>query len=200
KELLTRVSLSFDIFESAVDESVEEHETPPQLVQTLALRKAEYTFRRFPEAVVLGADTVVSLEGDILGKPKNETDAKAILSRLSGGMHTVYTGVAVISAERKVNFCTATDVTFWELSKTEIEEYLMSGEPFDKAGAYGIQGLGATFVKEIHGDYFNVVGLPLSRTVRALRSFGIAGQPGQSRRNQGAARFASGTRKGSNRI
>ncbi|HEX6923509.1 MAG TPA: Maf family protein [Bacillales bacterium] len=173
KQLLTQASLSFDISVSKVDESINEHQTPAEAVQTLALRKAKKVARRYPDAVVLGADTVVSIDGTILGKPKNEDDAMAMLQRLSGRVHTVYTGTAVVSAEQTLSFYAGTEVLFWELAKDEIEAYISSGEPFDKAGSYGIQGLGATLVKEIHGDYFTVVGLPLSRTVRALRNFGI---------------------------
>lgn len=173
KQLLTSVSLSFGISVSAVNESFDEHQTPAEAVVTLALRKARKVAMRFPDAVILGADTVVSIGGDILGKPRNAEEAWAMLSRLSGCMHTVYTGTAIMSAEKTYSFYSATDVVFWELSDNEIEDYVSSGEPFDKAGGYGIQGLGATLVKEIHGDYYTVVGLPLSETVRALQNFGI---------------------------
>ncbi|HET7579548.1 MAG TPA: Maf family protein [Bacillales bacterium] len=173
KQLLTQASLSFDISVSKVDESINEHQTPAEAVQTLALRKAKKVARRYTDAVVLGADTVVSIDGTILGKPKNKDDARAMLQRLSGRVHTVYTGTAIVSTEQTLSFYAGTEVLFWELAEDEIEAYISSGEPFDKAGSYGIQGLGATLVKEIHGDYFTVVGLPLSRTVRALRNFGI---------------------------
>ncbi|HEX7064166.1 MAG TPA: Maf family protein [Bacillales bacterium] len=173
KQLLTQVSLSFDISVSTVNESIDDHQTPAEAVQALALRKANHVACRFADAVILGADTIVSLDGMMLGKPKDAEDARAMLRRLSGRKHTVYTGVALVSAERTCRFYNATDVWFWGLTEDEIDDYISSGEPFDKAAGYGIQGLGATLVKEIHGDYFTVVGLPLSRTVRALRNFGI---------------------------
>lgn len=173
KELLTRVCLSFEIFASHVDERFNPLQTPAEAVQTFALRKARNVAKRFSDAVVLGADTVVSIDSSILGKPHNAQRAKEMLRRLSGRTHTVYTGTAIVSAERTYSFYSATDVLFWDLTETEIEEYISTGEPFDKAGGYGIQGFGATLVKEIHGDYFTIVGLPISATVRALRDFGI---------------------------
>ncbi|HET7657888.1 MAG TPA: Maf family protein [Bacillales bacterium] len=173
QQLLSRVSLSFTVSVSEADETIQSHQTPAEAVQALALRKASKVAKRFPKDIVLGADTVVSIDGSILGKPGSAGEAKSMLLRLSGRTHTVYTGTAIISPEQTCSFYSATEVLFWDLTEEEITDYISSGEPFDKAGGYGIQGLGATLVKEIHGDYFTVVGLPLSRTVRALRSFGI---------------------------
>ncbi|HET7657800.1 MAG TPA: Maf family protein [Bacillales bacterium] len=173
KQLLERVFLSFDISVSEVNENFNENLSPAEAVELLALRKARKVSERFPNAIILGADTIVSIDNEILGKPADACAAESMLLRLSGKTHTVYTGTAIVSSERTYSFYSATDVIFHELAKEEIKFYIASGEPFDKAGGYGIQGLGATLVKEIHGDYFTVVGLPLSETVRALRSFGI---------------------------
>ena len=120
--------------------------------------------------IVIGADTVVAIDGKILGKPKNEKDAFLMLKNLSGKEHSVFTGVTVIKNDKEVTFSVQTKVKFFELDDREIEDYISSGEPFDKAGAYGIQGKGSLFVEKIDGDYFNVVGLPISRLARQLKS------------------------------
>lgn len=173
KQLLERVFLSFDISVSKVNESYDESLTASEVVEILAIRKAREVAKRFPAAVVLGADTIVSSGDEILGKPTDADQAKQMLSMLSGRTHTVYTGVAIVHSERTCRFYSKTDVIFHVLTEGEIEQYIASGEPFDKAGGYGIQGFGATLVKEIRGDYYTVVGLPVSETVRALKSFGI---------------------------
>ena len=120
--------------------------------------------------LVIGVDTVVAIDGKILGKPKNEKDAFFMLKNLSGKEHSVFTGVTVIKNDKEVTFSVQTKVKFFELDDREIEDYISSGEPFDKAGAYGIQGKGSLFVEKIDGDYFNVVGLPISRLARQLKS------------------------------
>lgn len=184
KELLTRVFLSFDISVSQTNETFDPESAPDEVVQTLARRKAQDVAKRFPDHAVLGADTVVAIDGHILGKPADRVDAKAMLKKLSGRSHAVHTGVVIVTTQDVCCFSEVTHVRFWNLEDSEIDDYIETGEPFDKAGAYGIQGLGATLVKEIHGDYFNVVGLPLSRTVRALRNVGITSNHSQSRRKK----------------
>lgn len=173
KELLTQARLSFSVVASTIDEQVDLSLAPEQVVQSLALQKANDVFSRHQDAIVIGADTVVVLKGKILGKPQDREDAKETLRALSNQTHSVYTGVAIVLANQPCTFSEETKVTFWPLMDGEIDAYLDSGEPFDKAGSYGIQGLGALFVKEIAGDYFNVVGLPLSKTVRELKKVGI---------------------------
>lgn len=171
KQLLEQAQLKFSISTSTVDENVDETLLPKQVVEQLALRKANDVSLDHEDCVVIGADTIVSINGTILGKPKDETDATEMLRLLSGDDHEVYTGVAIISKEKTIVFHEKTLVSFWELTEAEIAEYLATGEPFDKAGSYGIQGIGALLVKKIYGCYFNVVGLPLARTVRELRNF-----------------------------
>lgn len=173
KELLENVHLSFEISSSDVDESFSDHLSPDEVVMELAERKAKVVAKDYPSAYVLGADTIVVLGGFILGKPKDEQEATEMLQKLSGKTHDVYTGVSIVSPHQSFRFFEKTTVTFWELTETEINMYVSSGEPLDKAGAYGIQQLGSYLVKEIQGDYFNVVGLPISRVVRELRKAGF---------------------------
>ena len=127
----------------------------------------------FPDETVIGADTVVSIDGEILGKPHDEADAWRMLELLSGRTHSVFTGVAVISNGKLTTFAEETRVTFFTLDDREIARYIAAGEPFDKAGAYGIQGAGALLVKGIEGDYYNVMGLPAGRLYRLLKSLNI---------------------------
>ncbi|NMD70546.1 septum formation inhibitor Maf [Bacillus sp. DNRA2] len=172
KELLETLQLTFDISSSEADESYEPGTAPAQIVMELAVRKASDVAQRNPESFVIGADTIVVLAHQVLGKPKDKDDAIDMLTKLSGKTHSVYTGVAIVHGETWVQFYEKTDVTFWELTESEINVYIKSGEPFDKAGAYGIQGFGSMLVKQISGDYFAVVGLPVSRTVRELQKAG----------------------------
>jgi septum formation protein len=173
KELLENIHLSFEVSSSDVDESFSKTLSPDVVVKLLAERKAKAVAANNPTAFVLGADTIVVLEGTVLGKPNDEVEAADMLRRLSGKTHEVYTGVAIVSPKDSFSFYEKTTVTFWELTETEINMYVSSGEPLDKAGAYGIQQLGSFLVKEIQGDYFSVVGLPISRTVRELRRAGF---------------------------
>jgi septum formation protein len=173
KELLENMQLSFEVASSDVDESFSEHLPPAEVVMQLAERKAKEVANHYPADYVLGADTIVVLEGQVLGKPSDKEEANAMLRQLSGQTHEVYTGVAIVSNKESICFYEKTTVTFWELTENEINMYVSSGEPLDKAGAYGIQQLGSFLVKEIQGDYYNVVGLPIARTVRELRRAGF---------------------------
>ena len=174
KALLKQANLTFTVLPSHMKESIAPYSSPQDAVKSLARKKAMDIFQQHPDNVILAADTVVVFQGKILGKPADEQEAYEMLERLSGRQHDVFTGVAIVSADAEIVFYDATRVTFWDLEREDIERYVASGEPFDKAGAYGIQGLGAIFVKEIQGDFYNVVGLPLSRTVRQLKSLGMA--------------------------
>ncbi len=166
RELLENIGLKFEIMADNSDEEFVENEQPFDTVKRLAKQKALNVAGRVQsDAIIIGADTVVSIDGKILGKPKDETEAEEMLSLLSGRRHTVFTGIAVIekSSSRIVSDFEATNVKFRKLSREEIKEYVKSGEPMDKAGAYGIQNLGALLIEGIDGDYFNVVGLPLCK-------------------------------------
>ncbi|MFC4320951.1 Maf family protein [Litchfieldia salsa] len=172
KELLSNLQLEFDVIVSEIEEIVDNTMTPEKIVMSLALQKAEDVARHHRDAFVIGSDTVVVFQNEVLGKPKNEEDSFRMLRMLSNQTHQVYTGVAILTGTSRVTFFERTDVTFWELSESEIAAYISSGEPKDKAGSYGIQELGSVLVKGINGDYFSVVGLPISRTIRELKKAG----------------------------
>lgn len=173
KELLTNLGLTFEVSASLIDEIIDASATPAEIVISLAQQKAIDVSKQFPDSFVIGADTIVVKDSIILGKPKDEQDANNMLKMLSGQTHSVYTGVAIVKKSVPTTFFVETAVTFWPLTDEEIDQYIQSGEPFDKAGSYGIQGLGATLVKEIKGDYFSVVGLPVSRLIRELKKLGF---------------------------
>lgn len=173
RELLKNVGFRFEIIPSDADESCDDSLAPEELVCELAGRKAKSVFSENKDAVVLGCDTVVEYDGIVLGKPESREEAKRMLSLLSGRVHNVHTGVCIISKEKTESFVSTVKVEFYELSENLIDSYIATGESDDKAGAYGIQGLGSVLVKGINGDYFSVVGLPLAETVRRLAGFGI---------------------------
>ncbi|MFS0646749.1 Maf family protein [Siminovitchia sp. 179-K 8D1 HS] len=173
KELLDMLHIPFTVCSPKADETIAGSMSPSKMVKELAVRKATSGAELHGNSCVIGADTIVSIHGDILGKPSNKEHAFQMLKTLSGQTHSVFTGVAVFFEGAIETFYEKTDVTFWELSETEIERYIDTGEPFDKAGAYGIQGWGALLVKEVHGDYFSVVGLPVARVARLLEKIGF---------------------------
>ena len=175
KELLTRAGYRFDVCPSDADETLPAGCGAKEAVECLARRKALSVAAQFPGAVVLGCDTVVAIDDEILGKPQNADAAAAMLRRLSGRVHTVYSGVCITDGVREDCFCAATAVEFFPLSDATIASYLATGEPFDKAGAYGIQGFGGVLVRRFDGDYCNVVGLPLAQCARALARFDVFG-------------------------
>lgn len=160
-EILKNAGIDFTVRVADADETIEKGTKPEDAVKILAERKAR-AVERAKDETVLGADTVVVLDGNILGKPRNREDAFRMLKSLSGREHSVFTGVCAVSENNSVVFAVETKVEFFELSDREIDEYIDTKECDDKAGAYGIQGLASKFVKGIKGDYFNVVGLPIS--------------------------------------
>ncbi len=167
KEILSNVGLDFEIYVSDTDESVPFGTLPYDAVMQISRRKAEAVRNALGEKakgkIILGADTVVTLENRIIGKPKDKEDAIEILKSLSGKRHVVYTGFTLIKDDFLYSDFESTNVYFRALTQEEIVAYVDSGEPMDKAGAYGIQQLGALLVNKIHGDYFNVMGLPINR-------------------------------------
>ncbi|HET6569480.1 MAG TPA: Maf family protein [Rhodothermales bacterium] len=172
KYLLEQMGLSFHIQASTIEETIPPGTEPGDVVRQLALEKAANVAQKQPQSLTLGADTVVVVDGRILGKPQGEGEARSMLRDLSARTHTVYTGIALVhpATGRTETAFEATDVTFAPLSEEEIEAYVATGSPLDKAGAYGIQDdLGALFITRIDGDYYNVVGLPLHRFYRTLR-------------------------------
>ena len=180
KELLTLAGYSFTVLPANADETAPLGLSPRETAGLLARRKAEavlalpaYSDRQKPGDVILAADTVVDLGGKILGKPKDREDAKQILLSLSGRRPSVHTGFCVLAGAKKMCGVESTAVEFYPPTQEEIETYLDTGEPMDKAGAYGIQGRGALFVRRISGDYYTVVGLPIARVDRILRALSI---------------------------
>ena len=168
RELLTQAGFVFEVKAADIDETRRVGEAPAEYVQRLAVEKATKIAALEVGAVVLGADTTVVLDGEVMNKPVDQADAERMLRALSGKTHQVHTGLAVVSGERRVMHVETTDVTFREIGEAELGVYLASGHAMDKAGAYGIQGYAARWIPRIDGDYFNVMGLPLSVVVRML--------------------------------
>lgn len=169
RELLAHITRDFTVQGTDVDESLPAGIAPAAAVEQLSLRKALPLNNG--AQIVIGADTVVAVDGMILGKPADEAEARQMLARLSGRWHSVFTGVSLVQGEWHLTFSCETRVRFFDLTAAEIDAYIATGECMDKAGAYGIQGYGSLLVQEIQGDYFNVVGLPVSRLYRALNDF-----------------------------
>lgn len=173
RELLASLGLSFDIQPATGPENTPNTGDAAEAVRQIALGKARTVAKLRPNDLVIGADTVVELDGRILGKPADEAEARAMLGSLSGRTHRVYTGVAVIAGGEERTDCAVTGVRFRTLSDREIAAYVAGGEPMDKAGAYAAQGKAALFIEGIDGDYFNVVGLPLCTLGKMLEHFGV---------------------------
>jgi septum formation protein len=173
RELLALVGIVHEVRPADIDESLWPGETPVGHSERLARGKAHAIAAAAGDAVVIAADTIVVVDGDILGKPKDVAHATEMLRRLSGRQHTVYTAIAVARGERTESAVEAVEVVFRALSDSEIAEYIATGEPMDKAGAYGIQGFGATIVERVEGDYFSVMGLGMRRLVALLERVGV---------------------------
>jgi nucleoside triphosphate pyrophosphatase len=189
RALLAQLAIPFTVIPADIDERIFPGERPWGYTRRVAYAKTRHVARQFPTAVVLGADSIVVLEQQILGKPRNIDDARQMLSRLSGRVHTVMTALAVLHQAHHV-VCldvACTLVRFRPLSPSTIEQYLATGEPMDKAGAYAIQGAAAAFVASWEGCYTNVVGLPLRRTAALLHALGLSGATSSERSAQSAS-------------
>lgn len=176
KDILKTMGINFNVDVPDIDETVSEELSPKEAVCEISRRKAEAVVRKYEgkDVLVISADTVVVIDGNIIGKPKDVEDAFRILSNLSGRTHTVYTGFTVSYNGKTVSDYEDTDVKFKDLKKEEILAYIASKEPMDKAGAYGIQTKGNLFVEYIHGDFYNVMGFPVSKIcVTVKENFGI---------------------------
>lgn len=177
-ELMRLITPDFEVRPSHFDEGGVTADTPAGLASALALGKARAA-GALPEDIVIGCDTVVACGGRVFGKPKTRGEARRMLTALSGGVHSVVTGVCVLHRGGTERFTCETEVTFFPLREEEIEAYIRTDEPYDKAGGYGIQGRGGLFAERIDGDYYNVVGMPLSRLYRVLRQIREA-NPGEA--------------------
>ena len=170
REILSHAGIPFTVRTAPIEEVRQPHESAESYVRRLAREKAE-AVECAAQEVVLGADTVVVVDGDVLEKPRDAADAARMLGLLSGRRHAVLTGIFLRSPTRQIEDSATTQVSFVPLSDVEIHEYITSGEPMDKAGAYAIQGLASKFIDRIEGCYFNVVGLPIALVYRHLRNF-----------------------------
>lgn len=178
KELLAKLNIDFEIITSDVDENID-FVSPEEMVENLALRKAKAVFDSLDDndLLVIGADTIVYYDGEVLGKPEDEEEARAMISMLSERTHQVYTGVALCTRiDGAISFKTfhdKTDVTFYPIDRFDIDAYIKTGSPMDKAGAYGIQDDFAIHVKKIEGDYNNVVGLPIAKLYQEMKALNL---------------------------
>ena len=171
RELLSLYTTDFTVCVSDFDESAVTAPTPAQLVEQLAIGKCLAVAKQHPDAVVIGCDTVVDVDGTVFGKPRDTEDAKRMLRALSGKTHQVHTGVCIAKGDRAEHFVDSCKVTFFPLGEEEIAFYTATPEPYDKAGAYAIQGRAALWLDRIEGDYYTIMGLPVSRTVQLLAHF-----------------------------
>ncbi len=172
KQLLELLDISFDIVPSTIEEVIDTSKNDEDIAMDLALQKALDVAKDYPDHQVLGCDTIVVKDHHILGKPKDDNDARKMLRLLSGTVHQVITGCAMVKGEEVITFYESTDVYFKDLTDDEIETYIKTEEPFDKAGAYGIQGYGARYIEKIDGDYYTVMGLPVHQLYMKLEKNG----------------------------
>lgn len=175
RELLRQIGLTFEVEPSSLVEEIPPGIEPHQLARQISFRKAEIVASRHRDAIVIAADTFGVIDGQVLGKPHTSEEARKMLATLSGRCHSVITGFTIIDTadDKTLSRSVETKVYIKVLTDTEIDAYVRSGEPLDKAGAYAIQGLGAVLVERIEGDYLNIVGLPLNALAEALKEFGI---------------------------
>ncbi len=175
KALLEQICLKFTVDTRMREDTELVGQQPHQLARELSLKKAESVASGYPDAIIIAADTLGVIDGCIIGKPHSESEARSMLASLNGKSHTVITGFTVLDTltRKAVSRSVETTVHMKRITKSEIEAYVKTGEPLDKAGAYAIQGLGAVLVEKIEGDYFNVMGLPLCALAEVLKEFGV---------------------------
>lgn len=171
KEILSSLNIPFEVIVADIVETIDETKPLEKEIEKLSYLKAYEVFKNHHDAIVIGADTIVTLNNAVLGKPKDKNDAYKMLKMLQNNKHTVITGVTIISSEMSETFSVVSDVYFYPLSDKEINEYLENDEPYDKAGAYAIQGLSAKFIKKINGDYYAIMGLPIGELYHRLNKY-----------------------------
>lgn len=170
RELMRLLPIEFEVCAVDIDESIDKNKSPSENAMEIAKRKAQTAGKLYDDAIIIGCDTIVAIGDKILGKPQNEIDAKRILLELSGAEHRVYTGVCILNGGKTMQFFGSADVKMKQLTSSEISWYIGTGEPMDKAGAYGIQGYGSLFIERINGDYYSVVGLPVCKLNSELKN------------------------------
>ena len=175
REILEKTGLKFMVDAAEINEDHGRRMKPAELAKTISLEKAKVVAARHPCSIIIAADTFGVLDGRLLGKPRDEDEARLMLESMGGRRHRVVTGFTILDTEtgKAVSKAVETKVYFRKLDSEEIEAYVKTGEPLDKAGAYAIQGMGALLVEKIEGDYYNVIGLPLSSLARELKRFGV---------------------------
>ena len=170
KELLSRTGLVFTVETADIDETIDHTKKLTDEILRLSHMKAKAVLDKHPDCIIIGSDTIVTIDGMVLGKPKDRDDAERMLRLLSGRTHQVYTGLSILSSRQEFSYLSINDIVFDELSEQEILEYISSDEPYDKAGAYAIQGLASRYIKEIHGDFYAIMGLPLHVIYEELKN------------------------------
>ena len=173
RELLEKCGLPFTVDAADIDETIDPAKDLVQEIERLAVRKAQAVLERHPQDVVIGSDTIVTIDGKVLGKPHTPENAGVMLRQLSGRTHQVITGLCVLSSSRRFSTATVSNVTFAKMDDAEIAEYIATGEPLDKAGAYAIQGIGSRYIAAISGDYYAIMGLPVSILYNELKNISL---------------------------
>lgn len=171
KQLMAELNIPFEIIVADIDETINESNTLTKEIEELSYRKAKAVFENNKDALVIGSDTIVVINNKVLGKPKDELDAKRMLKMMQNNKHQVITGVTLLNKDSRESFSVVTDVYFNEMSDEEIDEYIKTKEPMDKAGSYGIQGHGSKFIKKIDGDFYAVMGFPIAEVYQRIQKY-----------------------------
>ena len=171
RELMELLHIPFEVIVSDIDEQIDYTNDLVKEIEKLSFQKAQAVFKDHSDALVIGSDTIVKIGNDVLGKPKNIEDAKAMLKELSDNTHQVVTGVTILYKDKAETFSSVADVTFYPLNDEEIDAYIATNEPMDKAGSYAIQGDAAKFIRSIRGDYYTIVGLPIAELYHRLKKY-----------------------------
>ncbi len=170
KELLEKCGYEFDVDAADIDETIDPAKDLNDEIKRLSFLKAECVLKRHPDCIVIGSDTIVAVDGNVLGKPADRDEACAMLRMLSGRTHHVITGLTILSSEKSFTDVSVSEVTFCELTEEEVEKYAATGEPLDKAGAYAIQGIASRYIAKITGDYYAIMGLPVCMVYEELKN------------------------------
>jgi len=171
KQLLSLLGLEFEAIPADIDEQIDFNNDLVSEIEKLSYQKANHIYKDHKDALVIGSDTIVKINNDILGKPKTYEEAKKMLEMLSNNTHEVVTGVSIIVGDKVETFSSIAKVTFYPLDEKEIDDYIKTSEPMDKAGAYAIQGIGAKFIKSIEGDYYTIMGLPIGELYHRIQKY-----------------------------
>lgn len=171
RQLLSLLDIPYDVVVADINEEIDFDKPLRKEIEKLSYQKAQAVFKAHQDAIVIGADTIVTLDNKVLGKPHNTSEAKDMLKLLQNNKHSVITGVTILSKDKEECFSIISDVYFYSMSEQEIDEYIKTNEPMDKAGAYAIQGIGSKFIKKIDGDYYAIMGLPIGEVYQRLKTF-----------------------------